>query len=89
MFIGCICFSRHFVPNFTFGPTVVKSLRKNISKGFFDCHLMVTEPQKWMKEFAAAGANQFTYHYEVDGMEEVISNYCCMILSKKFCDLSS
>jgi len=49
--------SRHFVPNFTFGPTVVKSLRKNISKGFFDCHLMVTEPQKWMKEFAAAGAN--------------------------------
>lgn len=59
-------FGSHFVPNLTFGAPLVKCLRKNVS-GFLDCHLMVSEPRRWMKEFAAAGANQFTYHYEVDG----------------------
>jgi pentose-5-phosphate-3-epimerase len=38
----------HFVPNLTIGAPVVQSLRKH-SKAFFDCHLMVTNPQQWIK----------------------------------------
>jgi hypothetical protein len=37
----------HFVPNLTIGAPVVQSLRKH-SKAFFDCHLMVTNPQQWI-----------------------------------------
>jgi hypothetical protein len=38
----------HFVPNLTIGAPVVQSLRKH-SKAFFDCHLMVTNPQQWIQ----------------------------------------
>ncbi|KAL4444433.1 hypothetical protein ABPG74_016726 [Tetrahymena malaccensis] len=61
----------HFVPNFTFGQTVVKCLRKKV-KGFLDCHLMISEPQKWVKEFHDAGADQYTFHYEaVENQEQL------------------
>ncbi|EAS02920.2 ribulose-phosphate 3-epimerase (macronuclear) [Tetrahymena thermophila SB210] len=61
----------HFVPNFTFGQTVVKCLRKKV-KGFFDCHLMISEPQKWVKDFHNAGADQYTFHYEaVENQEQL------------------
>ena len=53
----------HFVPNLTLGPPIVKSLRKHTS-AFLDCHLMVSEPAKWVADFAAAGADQFTFHLE-------------------------
>ncbi|WIA09063.1 hypothetical protein OEZ85_008477 [Tetradesmus obliquus] len=53
----------HFVPNLTIGAPVVQSLRKH-SKAFFDCHLMVTNPQQWIKDFAKAGADMFTFHLE-------------------------
>ena len=42
----------HFVPNLTIGAPVVKSLRKSIPKHFFDCHLMVQEPEKMIDDFA-------------------------------------
>lgn len=54
-----------FVPNLTFGPPVIKTLRKHCT-GFFDCHLMIQEPYKWIDDFIKAGANQITYHYESD-----------------------
>jgi pentose-5-phosphate-3-epimerase len=38
----------HFVPNLTIGAPVVKSLRKH-SDAFFDCHLMVSQPQQWVE----------------------------------------
>ena len=38
----------HFVPNITIGPPVVEKLRK-YSKLFFDCHLMITDPRKYIK----------------------------------------
>ena len=51
------------MPNLTLGPPIVKSLRKH-STAFFDCHLMVAEPAKWVDAFAGAGANGFTFHAE-------------------------
>ena len=53
----------HFVPNITIGPAVVKALRKN-SKLFFDVHLMISDPEKFWKEFAEAGADLITFHAE-------------------------
>jgi ribulose-phosphate 3-epimerase len=53
----------HFVPNLTMGPPVVKSLRK-ITKLPLDCHLMIENPDDFVEEFAAAGANWITVHYE-------------------------
>jgi ribulose-phosphate 3-epimerase len=44
-----ICYFRHFVNNLTIGPPVVKALRKKIEKAHFDCHLMVTHPQNYIK----------------------------------------
>jgi len=54
---------RHFVPNLTIGPPVVKSLRSH-TKVFLDCHLMIEHPEKWIKDFKDAGANQITFHLE-------------------------
>ncbi|WP_028828493.1 ribulose-phosphate 3-epimerase [Proteocatella sphenisci] len=52
-----------FVPNISFGPVVIKSIRKH-SKMVFDCHLMVDEPARYIKDFADAGADIITIHYE-------------------------
>jgi len=53
----------HFVPNLTFGPQTVAALRKN-SKLFFDTHLMLAEPQRYIEAFAKAGANLISIHIE-------------------------
>jgi ribulose-phosphate 3-epimerase len=55
----------HFVPNITIGPPVVEKLRKH-SKLFFDCHLMITDPRKFAPIFIEAGANNLTFHIEVE-----------------------
>ena len=53
----------HFVPNITYGPVIVKSLKKN-SGMFFDVHLMIDDPLKYAPAFAAAGADNITFHKE-------------------------
>jgi ribulose-phosphate 3-epimerase len=53
----------HFVPNLTMGPPLVKSLRKVTSLPF-DCHMMIENPDDFVEEFAAAGANWMSVHYE-------------------------
>ena len=53
----------HFVDNITIGPCVIKSLR-NKSDLFFDVHLMITDPEKYIKDFVEAGADLITVHYE-------------------------
>jgi ribulose-phosphate 3-epimerase len=53
----------HFVPNITFGAGLVKSLRTH-SKMPFDVHLMISEPEKYIDEFARAGSDYITVHQE-------------------------
>ena len=54
----------HFVPNITIGPPVVAKLRRH-SRLFFDSHLMISEPGKYVEAFAKAGVNNITFHIEV------------------------
>ncbi|MBX2992766.1 MAG: ribulose-phosphate 3-epimerase [Bacteroidetes bacterium] len=53
----------HFVPNISFGPPVIKALRKH-TKLPFDTHLMIENPDRYLEAFHAAGANILTVHYE-------------------------
>jgi ribulose-phosphate 3-epimerase len=53
----------HFVPNLTIGPPIVESIRKVTSLPL-DCHLMITNPDDFIDEFAQAGANYITVHVE-------------------------
>lgn len=52
-----------FVPNITIGPSVVQALRPHTSLPF-DVHLMITSPQRYVKQFARAGADYITIHVE-------------------------
>lgn len=54
----------HFVPNLSLGPGVVECIRK-VTKLHFDVHLMMDNPQKYLRQFAAAGADGLTIHLEV------------------------
>jgi ribulose-phosphate 3-epimerase len=53
----------HFVPNISFGPPVVKSIRPLVDQ-FFDVHLMIEQPERYIDAFAQAGANGLTVHLE-------------------------
>ena len=53
----------HFVPNLTIGAPVVRSLRP-ITKAVLDCHLMIENPEKYIADFAKAGADYITIHIE-------------------------
>jgi ribulose-phosphate 3-epimerase len=52
-----------FVPNITFGPMIIEFIRK-ASTRFFDVHLMIVEPEKYVEDFKKAGANMLTVHEE-------------------------
>jgi ribulose-phosphate 3-epimerase len=54
----------HFVPNLSFGPETLASLRRDGSTLFFDTHLMLSEPQLFIEAFAKAGADRITVHIE-------------------------
>lgn len=56
----------NFVPNISFGPGVVKALRKRDSALFFDTHLMLARPDRYVEKFAEAGADLITVHVEPD-----------------------
>ena len=68
----------HFVPNLTFGAPVIKELRK-CTKLIFDVHLMVVNPEKYIKDFVDAGADIITIHVEstnhLDRAVELIKSY--------------
>ncbi|MBR1942474.1 ribulose-phosphate 3-epimerase [bacterium] len=63
----------HFVPNITIGIPVVKSL-KRFAKKPLDVHLMIENPEKYIEDFASAGADIITFHYEAvkpENIEEI------------------
>jgi len=53
----------HFVPNITFGPPVVESINR-ATDAWLDCHLMITQPSKYVEAFCDAGADQVSIHVE-------------------------
>ena len=55
----------HFVPNITFGAPVIKGVRPYSDKPF-DVHLMISEPLRYIDDFADAGADIITFHVECD-----------------------
>ena len=61
----------HYVPNITFGPNIVKSLRKVTSK-ILDVHLMIKPVKKYINEFVEAGSDIITFHPEADDNPEEI-----------------
>ncbi len=68
-----------FVPNISLGLPVIKSIRPS-SDLFFDVHLMIDKPERYIERFADAGANLITFHYEAtENPEECIR----LIRSKK------
>jgi ribulose-phosphate 3-epimerase len=54
----------HFVPNLTFGPETLAALRRRGSTLFFDTHLMLAEPHRYVEAFARAGADLISVHIE-------------------------
>ncbi len=54
----------HYVPNLSFGPDVVRSIRSHTDKPFH-VHLMISEPLRYAERFAAAGADRISFHPEV------------------------
>ena len=63
----------HFVPNISIGPPVVSALRR-ASDRFFDCHLMISEPVRYLGAFKNAGADGCTVHVEVGDTAAVIAD---------------
>ncbi len=55
----------HFVPNISIGPPVVKAIRKATDM-FLDCHLMISEPLKYIDNFVSSGADLISFHVESD-----------------------
>ena len=56
----------HFVPNLTFGPSVISSIR-NKTKKCFDTHLMISNPDEYIEQYKNAGSDIITVHKEVCG----------------------
>lgn len=61
--IHCDVMDGHFVPNITFGPVVVKAVRK-LTKLPVDVHLMIKNPDKYLEDFISAGADYLSVHFE-------------------------
>ena len=61
----------HYVPNITFGPNIVKSLRKVTSK-ILDVHLMIKPVKQYINNFVEAGSNIITFHPDADDNPEEI-----------------
>ncbi len=64
--LHCDIMDGHFVPNLSFGPETLAALRRAGIKLFFDTHLMLSEPHRYIEPFAKAGANLISIHIEPD-----------------------
>ncbi|MFA5033770.1 MAG: ribulose-phosphate 3-epimerase [bacterium] len=64
----------HFVPNITFGPVVIKGIRK-LTKLPLDVHLMIEKPENWIQQFSDAGADWISFHIEATNKPEQVIEY--------------
>lgn len=62
--IHCDIMDGHFVPNISYGPSIVKSVRGVAPDAFLDVHLMIENPDQYIEDFADAGADLISVHYE-------------------------
>ncbi len=62
--LHCDIMDGHFVPNLSFGPETLAALRRAGVASFFDTHLMLDEPQRYVEPFARAGADRISIHVE-------------------------
>jgi len=77
----------HFVPNITFGPAIVKTI-KSLTKLPLDVHLMLSKPRKFITAFVEAGAANITFHIECEdqirtAIDEIIYYSCNVGLAVK------
>ncbi|MBU4243279.1 MAG: ribulose-phosphate 3-epimerase, partial [Proteobacteria bacterium] len=71
-----------FVPNITFGPPIIKAMRAR-SDLFFDCHLMIREPGRYIRDFADAGADLICVHAEAcDHLERPVPHIVGRVAEK-------
>lgn len=61
----------HFVPNISFGMPVIKSLRR-CTNMFFDVHIMISEPLKYIDDLVNSGADRITFHHEVKDENKLV-----------------
>lgn len=72
--VHCDVMDGLFVPNITFGPKMIKDIRKKTGMPL-DVHLMIVNPERYIKEFAQAGADYITIHYEAtEKVRETLEN---------------
>ena len=71
----------HFVPNISIGVPVIKSIRKKTDL-FLDTHLMIENPERYIKAFAKAGADLITFHYEACKDKEHVKSVINLIKSE-------
>ena len=64
----------HFVPNLSYGPDLVKALRRAFPEVWLDVHLMVSDPARWIGPFAEAGATGLTVHREAIPSAEILAD---------------
>lgn len=62
--IHCDIMDGHFVPNISYGPSIVNDARNFAPDAFFDVHLMIEKPDNFIEEFADAGSDLISVHYE-------------------------
>lgn len=55
-----------FVPNISIGPDVLAALKRELPDVFYDVHLMIINPEKYVESFVRAGADSITFHIEAD-----------------------
>lgn len=72
--VHCDVMDGIFVPNITFGPKMIKDIRKKTTLPL-DVHLMIVNPERYIKQFAEAGADYITIHYEAtDKISETLDD---------------
>ena len=67
----------HFVPNLSYGPPVIESLRK-LTDQIFDAHLMISDPARYLDDYVSAGCDLITFHVEaVDDPRPIVRRIRC------------